>query len=187
MAPLFPQASMIPNSRDQWSLSTNQVPAMSINIPSMLQQNNTPNPVLVGVHGFDSVKQFPTKPNQTVSLHDLDADFEYIIDTDVNNQPSYKILEYNQITEEEYKEKYSKAVNKISTLPSVEEYNKLVQEHNEALKRIDRLEKEVSENAKQSIRNAELFRSTDKPADTAIAGFAAQPGNTRDISEVKSQ
>lgn len=76
MAPLFPQTSMIPNSRDQWSLSTNQVPAMSINIPSMLQQNNTPNPVLVGVHGFDSVKQFPTKPNQTVSLHDLDADFE---------------------------------------------------------------------------------------------------------------
>lgn len=72
----------------------------------------------------------------------------YIIDTDVNNQPSYKILEYNQITEEEYKEKYSKAVNRISTLPSVEEYNKLVQEHNEALKRIDRLEKEVSENAK---------------------------------------
>ena len=150
----------------------------------MLQQpSNTPNPILVGVHGLDSVKQFPFKPNQTLSFHDLDADFEYIVDTDVNNQPSFKILKFSQITEDEYREEYAKAVNKDLGLPTAEEYAALIKEHNEALKRLEKLEKEVSANAQQSIR---YQKSGSNNADSS-AKSATRPANTRDVSEVKPQ
>ncbi|MBQ1733423.1 MAG: hypothetical protein II038_00930 [Lachnospiraceae bacterium] len=63
MAPqLFPPTT-ISNIRNQFvnPYQNTQIPGMSINIPTMLQQTNRPaNPQLVGVHGFDSVKQFPT-------------------------------------------------------------------------------------------------------------------------------
>lgn len=185
MAPLFPQYGVAGNPRGSLPLTNayqgNQSPSMSINFPTMLQQpNNTPNPVLVGVHGFDSVKQFPTRPNETIALHDLDADFEYVVNTDVNNQPSYKILEFSQITEEEYREKYAKAVNRDTVVLTSEEYSTI-------LKRIDKLEREVNANAKQPVRYPKSGDVvSDKPND-ASAKPAAGPANTRDVSEVKPQ
>ena len=144
---LFPQGTgSFPSYGRNTGLNT--YPGMSINIPPVLQQsqlNNNPKPVLVGVHGFDSIKKFPTEPNQTLAFHDMDADFEYVVDTDVNNQPSYKILEYRTISEDEYREKYKEAVNKDVGLPTAEEWKK-------TLERLEKLEKEVSENnAKQSV------------------------------------
>ena len=175
--PLFPQSNTVPSNRGQSSVNNYpnmQVPGMSINIPGMFQPNTTQEPIIVGVHGFDSAKQYPKRPNQTISLHDLDADFEYIINTDVNNQPSYKILEFNQISEEEYKQKYSEAVNRDLGLPTVEEYQ-------EILKRLERLEKEVSANAKQPIQYQRPggSGSTIKPA---AAKSTNRSENTKDIS-----
>ena len=188
--PFFPQSSAIPNFRNQVPTPLNlnpyqntQIPNMSINIPTMFPAN-TPlqEAALVGVHGFDSAKQFPTKPNQTICLHDLDADFEYVINTDVNNQPSYQILEFKKITEEEYREKYSAAINKDIGLPTVEEYQEL-------LKRIDRLEKEVNSNGKQSIQYDSA--NTKQASSLATAGptddSADRPSYTGDVSDSKVQ
>lgn len=182
MAPqLFPPTT-ISNIRNQFvnPYQNTQIPGMSINIPTMLQQTNRPaNPQLVGVHGFDSVKQFPTNPGETISLHDLDANFEYIVDTDVNNHPSYKILEFNQISEEEYKKKYSKIVNKDTVTLTTEEYDDLV-------KRVDRLEKELKSNGKHSIRY-QKSNNANRSDSEFFTKPTTRPENTRDVSEVKEQ
>ena len=183
MTPLFPQSGTIPSMTNQLPFNgqyqINQVPGMSINFPSLLQsqQNSTPNPVLVGVHGLDSVKQFPFKPNQTLAFHDLDADFEYVVNTDVNNQPAFKILEFNEISEEEYREKYSKAVKPDNVVLTSEEYDAL-------LKRVEKLEKEVNVNAQQPVRFA--HSNADKSVNAATKS-AARPANTRNVSEIESQ
>ena len=184
MAPLFPQTPNISNIRNQFSnpYQNTQVPGMSINIPTMLQQTNrTPNPQLVGVHGFDSVKQFPTNPGETISLHDLDANFEYIVDTDINNHPSYKILKFSQISEEEYREEYSKIVNKDTVTLTSEEYNTLV-------KRLERVEKELKSNGKHSIRYQKSNPNSDyRSNDEFTAKTTTRPENTGNVSEVKEQ
>lgn len=169
--PLFPQSGVMPNIGNLIPNQTNQFPGMSINIPSMLQQpTNTPNPVLVGVHGLDSVKQFPFKPNQTLAFHDLDADFEYVVNTDVNNQPAFKILEFNEITEEEYRAKYSKAINAGNVVLTSDEYETL-------LKRLDKLEKEVSENAKQSVQYDRKRANADRANESTNAAAKSSIGS----------
>lgn len=186
MAPLFPQSGTIPNMASQSPINnpyqTNQIPGMSINFPTLFQQqNNIPNPVLVGVHGLDSVKQFPFKPNQTLSFHDMDADFEYVVNTDVNNQPAFKILEINVISEEEYREKYAKAVKPDNVVLTAEEYDIL-------LKRVEKLEKEVSANAQQPVR---YQKPNANNADKSTGANAAKPANrsagVRDASEVSAE
>ena len=151
-------------------------------LPIMPQQpNNTPKPILVGVHGFDSIKKFPTEPNQTLSFHDMDADFEYIVDTDVNNQPSYKIVEYSVISEEEYREKYKQALNKDEGLPTPEEWKK-------TLERLERLEKEVSENnAKQSVQYQKSNASKYANNGSVSAKPATRSENCADVSVFKEQ
>lgn len=179
MAPqLFPPAA-ISNTRNQLTnpYQNTQLPGMSINIPTMLQQTSpSPNPQLVGVHGFESAKQFPTKPGETIALHDLDANFEYIVDTDVNNHPSYKILEFSQITEEEYKEKYSKLVGQETVTLTMEQYNDIVN-------RLNKVEKELKSNGKHSIRYQKPNNASGEPS----AKSAARPENTGNVSEVKEQ
>lgn len=187
MAPLFPQSGTIPNMANQLSINnpyqTNPISGMSINFPSLLQpqQNTAPNPVLVGVHGLDSVKQFPFKPNQTLAFHDLDADFEYIVNTDVNNQPAFKILEFNEISEEEYREKYAKAVKPDNVVLTAEEYDTL-------LKRVEKLEKEVNANAQQPVRYPRTNNTAgaNKSANDSTKP-AARPANARDVSAVEPQ
>ena len=187
MAPLFPKTGMIPSMVNQPTLNNpyqaNQIPGMSINFPSLLQpqQNQTPNPVLVGVHGFDSVKQYPFKPNQTLAFHDMDADFEYVVNTDVNNQPAFKILEFKEISEEEYREKYAKAVKPDNVVLTAEEYDTL-------LKRVEKLEKEVNANAKQPVQyQRSNANNAGKSASTSTAKFAARSAGTRDASEVSAE
>lgn len=167
---LFPQGTgTFPSYGRNTVLNT--YPGMSINIPPVLQQpqlNTNPKPVLVGVHGFDSIKKFPTEPNQTLAFHDMDADFEYVVDTDVNNQPSYKILEYRTISEEEYREKYKAAVNKDIGLPTAEEWKK-------TLERLEKLEKEVNDNnAKQSVQS--------KNSTTGYTAYTSGSKNLADVS-----
>lgn len=186
MASLFPQSGTIYGMVNQPPISSqyqaNQVPGMSINFPSMLQaqQNTTPNPVLVGVHGLDSVKQFPFKPNQTLAFHDMDADFEYVVNTDVNNQPAFKILEFNEISEEEYREKYSKAVNSSTVVLTTEEYDTLI-------KRVEKLEKEVNVNAQQSVRFPRTNGINANKSTNAAAKSADRSANTRNVSEIEPQ
>lgn len=180
MAQLFPQTGVSPTIRNPFNnlYQNNQPPSMSINIPTMLQQSSTPDPILVGVHGLDSVKQFPFKPNQTLAFHDLDADFEYVVNTDVNSQPAFKILEFNQITEEEYREKYSKMVNNGTVVLTTEEYDNLV-------KRVEKLEKEVNANAQQPIRYPKSTGGNNTNATTAKS--ATRPTDIRDAAEIKSE
>lgn len=187
MAPLFPQTGAIPNIANQLPINnpyqSNSVPGMSINFPSLLQpqQNSTPNPVLVGVHGLDSVKQYPFKPNQTLAFHDMDADFEYVVNTDVNNQPAFKILEFKEISEEEYREKYAKAVKPDNVVLTAEEYDTL-------LKRVEKLEEEVNANAKQSVQYQRADANyADKSTGTNAAKSAARPSSIRDASEVSAE
>lgn len=182
MAPLFPQNPGITNIRSPFNnpYQNTQIPGMSINIPTMLQQtNSSPNPQLVGVHGFESVKQFPTKPGETIALHDLDANFEYIVDTDVNNHPSYKILEFSQITEEEYKEKYSRLVGQETVTLTMEQYNDIVN-------RLNRVEKELNSNGKHSIRYQKSGNTNYKP-NNDLAKPQPRPEDTGDVSEIKEQ
>lgn len=180
MAPLFPQTGISPNIRNPFGnlYQNNQPPAMSINIPTMLQQPTTPNPILVGVHGLDSVKQYPFGPNQTLAFHDLDADFEYVVNTDVNSQPAFKILEFNQITEEEYREKYSKMVNNGTVVLTTEEYDTLV-------KRVEKLEMEVNANAQQPIRYPKSASGNN--ASATAAKPATRSTDIRDAAEVKPE
>ena len=184
--PLFPQSNVtFPNYRQQPLAVPNPYSGMSINFPNVpSQQNATPQGgALIGVHGFDSVKQFPTRPNETISLHDLDADFEYIIDTDVNNHPSYKILSFKQISEEEYKELYAAATARETNPPTKEEYNDLLKRNEELEKRIDKLEKEMSANAQQSVR----YARTNNAANGSAAKPTARSENSEDVSNSQVQ
>lgn len=193
--PLFPQSNVtFPNYRQQSLAVPNPYSGMSINFPNVpSQQNATPQGgALIGVHGFDSVKQFPTRPNETVSLHDLDADFEYIIDTDVNNHPSYKILSFKQISEEEYRELYAAATAREANPPTKEEYNDLLKRNEELEKRIDKLEKEMSANAQQSVRyartnNGYAAAKSNNGANDSAAKPTARSENSEDVSNSQVQ
>ena len=200
--PLFPQSnSAFPSYRQQSSTVPNPYAGMSINFPNMPLQANAPQGgALIGVHGFDSVKQFPHKPNETVALFDLDADFGYIIDTDVNNQPSYKIFSFTTISEEEYRELYAAAIAKDTDVPTKEEYNNLLKRNEELEKRIDRLEKEMNSNAQQPVRsqrtnNGYAAAKTANPAVTksskipnvSTAKPAIRSDNSEDVSNSQVQ
>lgn len=195
--PLFPQINnTFPNYRQQ-SIAPNPYSGMSINFPNIPSQVNRPQGgALIGVHGFDSVKQFPTNPNETISLHDLDADFEYIIDTDVNNHPSYKILSFKHISEEEYRELYAAATTKETDLPTKEEYDRLLKRNEDLEKRIDRLEKEMSANAQQPVRyqrtnnsyaTAKTGNAAASTSNGSAAKSAARSGNSEDVSDSQVQ
>lgn len=196
--PLFPQSNAaFPSYRQQSLAVPNPYSGMSINFPNMPSQTSAPQGgALIGVHGFDSVKQFPTRPNETIALFDLDADFGYIIDTDVNNQPSFKIFSFETISEEKYRELYAAATAKEADTPTKEEYEKLLKRNNELEKRIDRLEKEMNSNAKQLVRNQRTNNGyAAKTANSAVTKSSNAPatnptirsGDSEDVSNPQVQ
>ena len=125
-----------------------QVPGMSVNFP-MFQP---PQPVneLIGLHGLDSAKQYPMRPNSTVPTFDLDSDHAFILSSDSNGVSSVKILKFSVVTEEEYR----KAVEEDKPIQLAKS------EYDDLMERIKKLEEEA-ENAKQFIRTGRT--STNKP------------------------
>ena len=98
---------------------------------------------MIGLHGLDSAKQYPVKPNTTVPTFDLDSDHAFILNADANGVISVKILKFSIISEEEYrKEVYAEKPVQIQK-----------SEYEDLLKRINALEEELA-NAKQPIRES---------------------------------
>ena len=131
----------------QYPYQQAQVPGMSVNF--QMFQPQTPTNELIGLHGLDSAKQYPMRPNSTVPTFDLDSDHAFILSSDSNGVSSVKILKFSVVTEEEYR----KAVEEDKPIQIAKsEYEALIE-------RVKRLEEE-SENVKQSIRNS---RTSAKP------------------------
>ena len=118
-----------------------QIPVMSLNMPLGLIQPQQPNNELIGLHGLDSAKQYPMKPNTTVPTFDMDSDHAFILNADTNGVVSVKILSFKVISEEEYR----KAVESETPVQIPKS------EYNDLLERIQKLEEELQD-AKQSIR-----------------------------------
>ena len=114
---------------------------MSLNMPlGLFQPQQQPSNELIGLHGLDSAKQYPMKPNSTVPTFDLDSDHGFILSADANGVLSIKIIRYEVVTEEDYR----KAVEADTPVQlSRSEYDSL-------LGRMKALEEELR-NAKQPI------------------------------------
>jgi hypothetical protein len=140
-APLYPQQ---------------QMQGMSLNMPlGMFQPPQQSNDGVIALHGLDSAKQYPMKPNSTVPTFDLDSDHAFILDADAKGVVSIKILKFKIVSEEEYrKATASEAPIQIAKA-----------EYDELLNRIKRLEEE-SANAKQLIREQAATKSSYLPAAT---------------------
>ena len=138
-----------------------QFPGMQLNMPLSMFQPSQPSNELIGLHGLDSAKQYPMKPNTTVPTFDLDSDHAFILNTDANGVMSVKILSFKVISEEEYRKKVE-AESPIQLQRS---------EYNDLLNRMKTMEEEL-ENAKQLIREQSgadgsrsvSAKSTTKPA-----------------------
>lgn len=118
-----------------------QFPGMQLNMPLSMFQPSQPSNELIGLHGLDSAKQYPMKPNTTVPTFDLDSDHAFILNTDANGVMSVKILSFKVISEEEYR-KSVEAEAPIQLQRS---------EYNDLLDRMKNMEEELA-NAKQLIR-----------------------------------
>jgi len=131
-----------------------QFPGMQLNMPLSMFQPSQPSNELIGLHGLDSAKQYPMKPNTTVPTFDLDSDHAFILNTDANGVMSVKILSFKVISEEEYR-KEVEAESPIQLQRS---------EYNDLLNRMKTMEEEL-ENAKQLIRERSASaKSTTEPA-----------------------
>ena len=130
-----------------------QFPEMRLSMFQPQQPNNE----LIGLHGLDSAKQYPIKPNTTVPTFDMDSDHAFILNADANGVLSVKILSFKVISEEEYR----KAVEADTPVQIPRS------EYDELLNRVKNLEEELKD-AKQSIRkrNGEYAaaKSAVKPA-----------------------
>ena len=144
-----------------------QVPGMSVNFP-MFQ---TPQPVneLIGLHGLDSAKLYPMRPNSTVPTFDLDSDHAFILSSDSNGVSSVKILKFSVVTEEEYR----KAVEQDKPVQLAKS------DYDALMERMKRLEEEV-ENAKQSIRSG----SSTNADRTSTKPTTGKPANSIDAPSV---
>ena len=125
-------------------------------LPGVFQQPQLSNE-LIGLHGLDSAKQYPMKPNTTVPTFDLDSDHAFILNADANGVISVKILKFKVITEEEYR----KAVEAEAPIQlQRSEYNNL-------LSRMKTMEEEL-ENAKQLIRERDTTTKSAAKSSAAV-------------------
>lgn len=165
---IYPQTTAAGISRNMpYPSQQAQVPGMSVNFP-MFQP---PQPVneLIGLHGLDSAKLYPMRPNSTVPTFDLDSDHAFILSSDSNGVSSVKILKFSVVTEEEYR----KAVEEDKPVQLARS------EYDALMERVKRLEEEA-ENAKQFIRSgnsANAGRTSTKPA-------TGKPANSIDAPSV---
>lgn len=144
---IYPQTTTGIPRNIPYQSQQSQIPGMSVNFP--LFQPQPPVNELIGLHGLDSAKQYPMRPNSTVPTFDLDSDHAFILSSDSNGVSSVKILKFSVVTEEEYR----KAVEEDKPVQLAKsEYDALIE-------RVKKLEEEA-ENAKQYIRNG---RASAKP------------------------
>lgn len=165
---IYPQTTTAGLSRNvPYPPQQTQVPGMSVNFP-MFQP---PQPVneLIGLHGLDSAKQYPMRPNSTVPTFDLDSDHAFILSSDSNGVFSVKILKFSVVTEEEYR----KAVEEDKPVQLAKS------EYNELMERIKKLEEEA-ENAKQYIRTG----GTSNSCRTSGKPTSSKPANSIDAPSV---
>lgn len=137
---LYPQTS---GYRTPVNSYPQQFPGMQLNMPLGLfqPQQQQPDHELIGLHGLDSAKQYPMKPNTTVPTFDMDSDHAFILNADANGAVSVKILRFKVVSEEEYR----KAIEAEAPVQLQRS------EYNDLLGRMKKLEEEL-EDAKQSIR-----------------------------------
>lgn len=156
---LYPQAGY----RSGTPLNTypQQFPGMQLNMPLSMFQPQQPNNELIGLHGLDSAKQYPMKPNTTVPTFDMDSDHAFIISADVNGVPSIKILKFEVVTEEEYR----KAVEADAPVQLQKS------EYDELKSRMAKVEEELK-NAKQLIQE---WNDNDPGAKRAPTKSASEP------------
>lgn len=136
---LYPQSNFHGNNAVG---SFPQFPGMQLNMPlGLFQPPQQINNELIGLHGLDSAKQYPMKPNTTVPTFDMDSDHAFILNADANGVVSVKILSFKVISEEEYRK----------TIEAEASVQLQRSEYDDLLGRMKKLEEEL-ENAKQSIR-----------------------------------
>lgn len=72
----MPMSSIYPQSgfRQPAGYQPQAIPGMSLNMPLGVLQPQQPTDSMIGLHGLDSAKQYPVKPNTTVPTFDLDSD-----------------------------------------------------------------------------------------------------------------
>lgn len=135
-----------------------QFPGMQLNMPlGLIQTQQQSSNELIGVHGLDSAKQYPVKPNTTVPTFDLDSDHAFILNADANGVLSVKIINFHVVSEEDYR-KAVEAETPVQLQKS---------EYEDLLTRMKKMEEEL-ENAKQLIReqNIDTTKPTVKPSIT---------------------
>lgn len=150
-----------------------QFPAMSVNFPMGMMQQPQQETGLIGLHGLDSAKQYPTKPNTTVPTFDMDSDHAFIIDTDANGVKSIRIINFHVISEEEYRAS-TEADKPIQLTQS--EYKNLVD-------RMNTLEEELK-NAQQPIRTKPDATNSNSGTDRNSAKYAGKPSTSVNDSTV---
>ena len=82
----------------------------NFNFPNNMQEFSNPmqsfmmnpnvNNTIVEVNGFESAKQFQTKPNSIYALFDSNEDLVYIKQTDSSNYPMYKTFQLVEVIDE---------------------------------------------------------------------------------------
>lgn len=160
---IYPQTTAAGIPRNFPYPSQPQVPGMSVNFPMF--QPPQPANELIGLHGLDSAKLYPMRPNSTVPTFDLDSDHAFILSSDSNGVSSVKILKFSVVTEEEYR----KAVEDDKPVQLAKS------DYNALMERMKRLEEEV-ENAKQSVRSS----SSTNSGRTSTKSTAVRPTNPID-------
>lgn len=160
--------SLYPQSNYHSSAVNNypqQFPGMQLNMPLSMFQPPQPNNELIGLHGLDSAKQYPIKPNTTVPTFDLDSDHAFILNADANGVMSVKILKFKVITEEEYR-KAVEAETPVQLQRS---------EYNDLLSRMKTMEEELK-NAKQFIRERDISTKPAAKSSAAVSDSDVQGG-----------
>lgn len=158
----MPISSIYPQSgfRQPTGYQSQPIPGMSLNMPLGVLQPQQPTDSMIGLHGLDSAKQYPVKPNTTVPTFDLDSDHAFILNADANGVISVKILKFSIISEEEYRKEVD-AEKPVQIQKS---------EYEDLLKRINALEEELA-NAKQPIRESTSTAAIREPrAKSSVAG-----------------
>ena len=158
----MPMSSIYPQSgfRQPAGYQPQAIPGMSLNMPLGVFQPQQPTDSMIGLHGLDSAKQYPVKPNTTVPTFDLDSDHAFILNADANGVISVKILKFSIISEEEYRKEVD-AEKPVQIQKS---------EYEDLLKRINALEEELA-NAKQPIRESTSAAAIREPrAKSSVAG-----------------
>jgi hypothetical protein len=168
----MPMSSIYPQSgfRQPTGYQSQPIPGMSLNMPLGVLQPPQPTEGIIGLHGLDSAKQYPTKPNMTIPTFDMDSDHAFIINTDANNVPSIKILKCSIVSEEEYRK--ATEADKPVQIPK-SEYEKL-------LKRIDALEEEL-DNAKQPVRKRNTKSNSTRSTTAELSDESSDASDAPDV------